>query len=95
VFAEPLPSNDRRDKHTHTDWWEGFMKYAAEMGSGAMIYMPSFIKVWFRHLNVIRGGGDSQTYREDGDRIMLFSFFQNFENRLKWAGNGEDKECMY
>jgi hypothetical protein len=27
-----------------TDWWEGFKKYAVEMGSGAMIYIPSFIK---------------------------------------------------
>jgi hypothetical protein len=24
---------------------EGFKKYAVEMGSGAMIYIPSFIKV--------------------------------------------------
>jgi hypothetical protein len=24
---------------------EGFMKYAVEMGSGAMIYIPSFIKI--------------------------------------------------
>jgi hypothetical protein len=23
----------------------GFMKYAVEMGSGAMIYIPSFIKI--------------------------------------------------
>jgi hypothetical protein len=32
--------------HIHTDWWEGFMKYATEMGSGVMIYIPSFS---FRH----------------------------------------------
>jgi hypothetical protein len=31
--------------YRHTDWWEGFMKYAVEMGSGAMIYVPSFIKI--------------------------------------------------
>jgi hypothetical protein len=24
---------------------EGFMKYFVEMGSGAMIYIPSFIKI--------------------------------------------------
>jgi hypothetical protein len=29
----------------HTDWWEGFMTYAFEMGSGASIYIPSFIKM--------------------------------------------------
>jgi hypothetical protein len=27
-----------------TDCWEEFMKYAIEMGSGAMIYIPSLIK---------------------------------------------------
>jgi hypothetical protein len=31
--------------YRHTDWWEGFMKYVVEMGSGAMIYIPSFIKI--------------------------------------------------
>jgi hypothetical protein len=32
MFTEPLPSNDSRDRHT--DGWEGFMKYAIEMGLG-------------------------------------------------------------
>jgi hypothetical protein len=36
------------------------MCYAAEMGSGVMIYIPSFIKDWFRHSKVVRGG---YTYR--------------------------------
>jgi hypothetical protein len=26
-------------------WWEGFMKYVVEMGSGAMIYIPSLINI--------------------------------------------------
>jgi hypothetical protein len=26
VFTQPLPSNDRRDTHSDTDWWEGFTK---------------------------------------------------------------------
>jgi hypothetical protein len=30
--------------YKHTDWWEQFMKYAIEMGSGAKIYIPSFLK---------------------------------------------------
>jgi hypothetical protein len=30
--------------HIHTDRWEGFMKYTVEMGSDAVIYVPSFIK---------------------------------------------------
>jgi hypothetical protein len=29
--------------YRHTDRWEGFMKYAIEIGSGVMIYIPSFI----------------------------------------------------
>jgi hypothetical protein len=28
----------------NTNYWEGFMKYAVEMGSVAMIYIQSFIK---------------------------------------------------
>jgi hypothetical protein len=28
----------------HREWWEGFMKYAFEICSGAMIYITSFIK---------------------------------------------------
>jgi hypothetical protein len=45
VFTAPVPSNKRRDTlyraftlatirgiHIHSDWWEGFMKYSAEMG---------------------------------------------------------------
>jgi hypothetical protein len=39
TITEPLSSNDRRDTQTHKDWWERFMKYAVEMGSGAMIYI--------------------------------------------------------
>jgi hypothetical protein len=53
ILTGPLPSNDRRDTvyrafakdrsegciYRHTDWWEGVMKYAVEMGSGTMIYI--------------------------------------------------------
>jgi hypothetical protein len=39
-----LSSNDRGYTYRHTDGWEGFMKYDVEMGSGVMIYIPSFIK---------------------------------------------------
>jgi hypothetical protein len=31
--------------HTDTDRWEGFIMYAVEMGSGAMIYIPSFVNI--------------------------------------------------
>jgi hypothetical protein len=32
------------------------MKYGVEMGSGAMIYIPSFIKSGSRHSKVDKGG---------------------------------------
>jgi hypothetical protein len=41
--------------YRYTDWWEAFMKYAVEMGSGAI----KFHKDWFRHSKVDRG--DTQT----------------------------------
>jgi hypothetical protein len=36
------------------------MKYTAQMGSGAMIYMLSFIKI-ISGLQKLMGGGNSQT----------------------------------
>jgi hypothetical protein len=49
------------------------MKYAVEMGSGAMIYIPSFIGIGSDIQKLILW--DTQTHREHGDRISLFSFF--------------------
>jgi hypothetical protein len=57
------------------------MKYAAEMGSGAMIYIPSLIKIVSGIQKLMRG--DSQTHRQHGDRISLLKNFQNKERRLK------------
>jgi hypothetical protein len=34
----------------------GFMKYALEMNSGAMIYIPSFTQTGFSHSKVYIGG---------------------------------------
>jgi hypothetical protein len=56
------------------------MKYTTEMGSGAMIYVPSFIQIGSGILRVI---GGIQTHREDGDHMILLLFFQNKESRLK------------
>jgi hypothetical protein len=80
VFAEPLPSNDRRD--TQTDG-RRFMKYPAEMGSGVVIYsyITNFIKISSGSQN-LRGKGGSQTHGHNGDCINLLSFFQNKESRL-------------
>jgi hypothetical protein len=51
------------------------MKYATEMGSSAMIYIPNFIKIG-SDIEQLMGGGDTQTYRQQGDRINLLLFFQ-------------------
>jgi hypothetical protein len=42
--------------HIDTDWWEGFMKHAGEMGPCAMICIPNFIKIGSDIRNIIRGG---------------------------------------
>jgi hypothetical protein len=41
----PSPCLATIDEYTYilTDWLEGFMKYAIEMGSGDIIYIPSFV----------------------------------------------------
>jgi hypothetical protein len=66
----------------HTDRWVGFMRYAVEMGSDAMIYIPSFIKIGSGIQKFIGREGDSQTHRQQGYLISLFLFFQNKESRL-------------
>jgi hypothetical protein len=50
------------------------MKYPAEMGSGAMISIPSLIKTGSSIQKLLPG-----IHREHGDRISLLSFFQNKE----------------
>jgi hypothetical protein len=73
-----LPSNNRRDKHTNTQTdWEGFMKKAVEMGSGAI---SSFIKTG---LGIEKLIGRIYRHREHGDLKSLLLFFQNKEIRLK------------
>jgi hypothetical protein len=58
------------------------MKYAVEMGSGAMIYIPSFIRTGSGIQNLLRGI-HIQTHRQQGDLKSLSLFFQNKESRLK------------
>jgi hypothetical protein len=59
VYTEPLPSNDRGIfiepsrclatiggcTYRHTDWCEGLFNQTVELGSGAVIHVPSFIKI--------------------------------------------------
>jgi hypothetical protein len=49
------------------------MKYAVEMGSGAMIYTPNFIKIGSAIQKLIDGG--TQTHRLYGDHICLLLFY--------------------
>jgi hypothetical protein len=57
------------------------MNYAAEMGSGVMIYIPGFIKIGSSIPKLIRE--DSQTHRQRDDLISPLLFFQSKEIRLK------------
>jgi hypothetical protein len=47
------------------------MKYTVEIGSGTMIYVPSFIKIG-SGIQKLTGG----IHRQHGDRISLLLFFQ-------------------
>jgi hypothetical protein len=58
------------------------MTYAFEMGSGAMTYIPNFIKICSGIQKLIGGGGGIHRHREHGDRISLFQ-----ENRRKIKTN--------
>jgi hypothetical protein len=51
------------------------------MGSGAMIYIPAFIKIGAGIRKLIRG--DTQIHRKHGDLIRQLLFFQNKESALK------------
>jgi hypothetical protein len=57
------------------------MKYAVEMSSGVMIYIPSFRKIGPDIQKLI--GEDSRTHRQHGDLISILLFIQNKECRLK------------
>jgi hypothetical protein len=56
---------------THTDLWEGFMKYAVEMGSGAMIYIPSFIYIGSSIQTLM--GGDTHIHRGSHKPTFILS----------------------
>jgi hypothetical protein len=47
------------------------MYYATEMGSGIH---TKFHTDWFRHSEVDKGRGDSQTHRQQGNHISLIFF---------------------
>jgi hypothetical protein len=43
--------------YKHTDWWEEFRKYTAEMGSGAMTYIRSLINIDLGIQKLMAGDG--------------------------------------
>jgi hypothetical protein len=53
-----------------TDWGEGFMKYAAQMGSDAMIYILHFITIGSAIQKLM-----GRKHRQHKDQISLLSFF--------------------
>jgi hypothetical protein len=56
------------------------VQYTIEVGSGAMIYMPSFMKIAVGIQKL--GGGETHTDRQHGDLIsLLLLCFQNKERR--------------
>jgi hypothetical protein len=58
------------------------MNYAIDMGTGAMIYTPIFIKIYSGiHSKV--DSGRIHRHRQQGDQISLLLFFQNKESDLK------------
>jgi hypothetical protein len=59
------------------------MKYAVEMGSGAMMHIHNFMKNGSSLQKLI-----GRIHRQQGDLIsLLLSFFQNKESRLKMKGD--------
>jgi hypothetical protein len=56
--------------------------YVIEMGSGTMMYLPSFGKVG-SGIQKLLGGIHKQTPRQQDDLISLLLCFQYQENRLK------------
>jgi hypothetical protein len=75
-----------RYTYRHTDCCEGFVKHAAEMVSGAMIYIYIYIytkfnKNSFCHSKVNKG--DTEKHRQHDDRISLLLIFQKKEIRPK------------
>jgi hypothetical protein len=61
--------------YRHTDW--GFMTYAFEMGSGAVIY-TKFYKDLFRHSKLMGGGG---IHRHTDSMVYSKTYFYFFKIR--------------
>jgi hypothetical protein len=60
----------------------GIHEYAVEVDSGAMIFIPSFIKISSLIQKLIVGG-HTDTHRQHADLIGLLLLFLNKKRRLK------------
>jgi hypothetical protein len=69
--------------HIHTHRWQGFMKYAIEMGPVAMIYKPTFIKIGSGTQKLIRGRKftGTQTHRHPDSMEIALAYFLFFKIR--------------
>jgi hypothetical protein len=63
-----------RAEATADDCWEEFIKYTFELGSLAMIHIPSFIKICSGIQKLTRGV--ARINRQHGDCISLLPFFK-------------------
>jgi hypothetical protein len=63
------------------------VKYAIQMGSGAMITQAKFNKDWFRNSKVVKEGGGGDTCTDTDSKeissacFYCIFFFQNKESR--------------
>jgi hypothetical protein len=71
-------------KYGHTDRWERFRKYTAEIGSRAMIYIARFVSTGLC-VQHFMGSGYKDTHRQQRNLIslILHFFFPKYESRLK------------
>jgi hypothetical protein len=62
--------------YRHTGLYEGYIKYAVEMDSGAMVYIPSFIQIGSGILKLIKvGWGINRHIAWTFRKPTLFFFF--------------------
>jgi hypothetical protein len=57
IFTEPMPSNNSGIHMQTYRLGGGFMEHVTEMGTGAMIYIPSFIKTGLDIQKLMEGEG--------------------------------------
>jgi hypothetical protein len=57
------------------------MKYSVQTGSGAIIFIPSFVDTGSAIQKLATGG--TKTYGQHGDHISLLLYFQNKQSRQK------------